>query len=70
MAANTGKQGSVASGAEKADKGAQNSGGEGNPRSNKTGGESMTGEQTGSQTGGQSGSGSPGQAGQSGGGGR
>jgi hypothetical protein len=66
MAASTEKQGSVASGAEKATKGDADK----NPGSNKTGEESMTGEHTGSQTGGQTGSRSPGQAGQSGGGGR
>ena len=74
MAAKTGKQGSVASGADKATgdghTGNKNSATNVNPGSKKTGGESMTGEHTGSQTGGQTGSRSPGQAGKSGGGGR
>ena len=74
MAAKTGKQGSVATGADKATKsghtGNKRSATDVNPGSKKTGGKSMTGEHTGSQTGGQTGSRSPGQAGKSGGGGR
>ena len=74
MAAKTGKQGSVATGAEKATGGGhmgnRKSATDVNPGSKKTGGKSMTGEHTGSQTGGQTGSRSPGQAGKSGGGGR
>ena len=72
MAAKTGKQGSVGSGAEKAGghMGNKKSATDMNPGSKKTGGKSMTGEHTGSQTGGQTGSKSPGQAGKSGGGGR
>jgi len=74
MAAKTGKQGSVASGADKATAdghtGNKKSATNVNPGSKKTGGKNMTGEHTGSQTGGQTGSRSPGQAGKSGGGGR
>ena len=72
MAAKTGKQGSVATGTEKAGGqiGNKKSATDVNPGSKKTGGKSMTGEHTGSQTGGQTGSRSPGQAGKSGGGGR